>query len=301
MPGVHDIGALEEATDLFSAFWTAAHWVWQRRQTAKNFGFPFSEETVTETILLDIATRNPASIKIIPLNKHQEGKVGADWEWCFYNKAQTKFTRTLVQAKVLDDHDNEYSHIDRKIGNSSVRQIDRLIASAEQRGIPALYVFYNNLTTVSRVPAERCSCFNCAECWGCSAADAYAIRALLPDKTFDTLRDVCFPWLCLLCARETAGDADRDLPDRVSKALLQLEVLSTERVPALRDTASRPPFPQRVWKEPPPYFERSQAIGTDTSPQLQEMLVRTLQSENPDLDGIVLATEVEPEEEDAEQ
>ena len=44
--------------DLFTSFWLAAHWVWERPDTAKRFGMPFSEETITDAILLDLAGLN---------------------------------------------------------------------------------------------------------------------------------------------------------------------------------------------------------------------------------------------------
>ena len=112
----------QKPPSLLGSFWQAAHWVWERRATAKNAEFPFSEETVTETILLDLATQNPAEIQIIPLNKHEEGKLGADWEWLFFSRDYKRFCRLLVQAKVLDDTDHQYAHIDRTIGNTGVRQ-----------------------------------------------------------------------------------------------------------------------------------------------------------------------------------
>ena len=107
----------------------------------------------------------------------------------------------LVQAKVLDDEDEEYSHIDRKIGNTGVRQIDRLIQTARDRGIAAIYAFYNNLSDTSRVPIRTCSCFSCFGCWGCSMAIAPVVRNLLPDKSYDTLSAISRPWTCMLCPK----------------------------------------------------------------------------------------------------
>ena len=59
MPIVH---ASDIYPDLVTSFWRTAHWTWERRRVAKQIGFPFSEETITETILLDLATQNRAAI-----------------------------------------------------------------------------------------------------------------------------------------------------------------------------------------------------------------------------------------------
>lgn len=147
--------------------------------TAKRVGFPFSEETVTETVLLNLATANPHQVHIIPFNKHEEGNTGADWEWCFYSYRHSQFLPMLMQAKVLDDNDRQYAHIDRMIGNTGVRQIDRLLATAQRRGVAALYAFYNHLADPSRVPAQACSCCECEKCWGCSIAPAASVCAML--------------------------------------------------------------------------------------------------------------------------
>ena len=132
--------------DLFTSFWRAAHWTWERRLLAKQRGFPFSEETITETILLDLAAEHPLEILVQPLNKIREGKIGADWEWCFYNKGSNRFLRTLVQAKRLDDTETEYTHLDHKYRGTKALQMNRLLRNARKRGIPALYVFYNHLS-----------------------------------------------------------------------------------------------------------------------------------------------------------
>lgn len=159
----HGAPPFRNQVDLFTSLLCAAHWVWDRRRTAKLARFPFSEETVTETILLDLATQNPLEIQIVPFNKYQEAKTGADWEWCFYDQSKTQFARMIIQAKVLDDKDHEYAHFDRKIGNTGIRQIDRLLSTANARGVPALYVFYNHLSDPNRVPLDVCHCHGCLD------------------------------------------------------------------------------------------------------------------------------------------
>ena len=207
MPTLHASIAEEDHADLFTSFWRAAHWIWERRETAKEAGFPFSEETITETILLDLATAHPAEIQIYPLNKYQEGRLGADWEWCIYDANQFRFLRMLVQAKVLDNPEREYAHIDRKIGNTGVRQIDRLLETARKRGIPALYAFYNHVSDLDRLPLGNCECriCSCYSCWGCSVAFGPGIEAILPDKSFDALRKISKPWACLFLPRAGPG------------------------------------------------------------------------------------------------
>lgn len=171
--------------------------------TAKRAGLPFTEETITETILLDLATQNPLEVIVLPFNKRQEALTGADWEWCIFNQNETRFIRMLVQAKVLDNFDNEYAHIDRMIGKSGIRQIDQLLDTARLRRVPALYVFYNHVANVNRVPVGTCQCFGCLDCWGCSVALGVAVKSMLPNKSFDTLKTVSVPWTCLLCPEET--------------------------------------------------------------------------------------------------
>lgn len=179
-----------------------ATYTWHRRREAKTVGLPFGEETVTETILLDLKLAYPGKIAIVPFNKRQEGKVGADWEWCFVSRDEALCLPMLVQAKVLNDTETDYDHIARTIGNTGERQIDRLIDTATRRGIPAAYAFYNHLTDASVVPQECGSLEphqSQVESWGISVADAWDIRNLLPDQSFGSICEASFPLHCLLC------------------------------------------------------------------------------------------------------
>src|SRR5690606_2439034 len=75
---------------------------WSSRGSAKRVGLTFSEETVTETILLQLAESFPGQISIVPFNKRQEGRVGADWAWAFMSADGAHVYPMLVQAKALD-------------------------------------------------------------------------------------------------------------------------------------------------------------------------------------------------------
>ena len=281
--------SLGQPPDLTNSLILAAHWVWERRQTAKLQNFPFSEETITETVLLDLATMHPNEISVLPFNKVQESKTGADWEWCFYDRRRTQFVRMLIQAKVLDNSDKEYTHIDRFIGNSRVRQIDRLLSTARRRRVPALYVFYNHLTNPSRIPRNACSCMGCTECWGCSAALADAVSAKLPDKSFDTLKHLSRPWICLLCPAVGSSNPLASAPNVALSALRQMEQTSRE---VLRDrTFDTFRIPDEPSRQPPPYFEQMERIVSVDDPVEREGILDEIAAQNPGVDGIVLLTD----------
>ena len=284
---MHHPGLCGPLRDLDTGLYASAHWIWERRGTAKAIGFPFSEETVTETVLLDLASALAHEVHIVPFTKPEEGKIGADWEWCLFDRLNNRYLRFLMQAKVLDNADRVYAHIDRYIGNSGVRQIDRLRDTSIARGVPALYAFYNHLDDPSRLPLGQCACSPCEDCWGASVAPLDAIRGALPDKSFDTLRMVSFPWRCLLCTASGAGPGG-DPIDGALVALGRLAVLSRERFPnADRDGLPGPPEVPET--EPPSYLWPVLTAAEATRGAVPGEGVRAkLAGDNPGLDGVVL-------------
>ncbi|WP_339706461.1 DUF6615 family protein [uncultured Sphingosinicella sp.] len=277
--------------DLESGLYESAHWIWDRRATAKRTGFPFGEETVTETILMDLGSILSHSVHIVPFNKVEEGKVGADWEWCLYDHANNRYLRFLVQAKLLDDQDQLYAHVDRYIGNSGVRQIDRLADTSKRRGVPAIYVFYNHVTDSSRVPTDTCKCHACLHCWGASVAPLPAVLALLPDKSFDTLSGVSFPWLCLLCAGQ-GGRRSEDTIDNAIAGLQRLDQLSRERLGDLYLDIPRPP--EQPDREPPDYLAFLSDASTRKFDESSDATREKLRAAHPGLDGVVLVDVAAP-------
>jgi hypothetical protein len=270
------------ALSLCQSFLSSAYWVWERRGTAKRMSFAFSEETITETILLDLGTMHPQEITVLPFNKREEGKTGADWEWCFYTP-HSQFVRMLVQAKVLDDNDENYAHLDREIGSSGVLQIERLIANAQSLGIPAIYAFYNNLRDVRRLPKLGQSS---PPVWGISVAFADTIYGLLPSKSFDSISPISVPWAALVCPDTSA------LPVRVVNALDRLRLLSRDvdaRVMA-GEVPFRVPGPA-VQDGEPPYMAEVRDLPGITSRVARRQFIERMAARYPGRDGLILIGE----------
>jgi hypothetical protein len=203
----------------------------------------------------------------------------------FYDRKAKRYLRFLMQAKVLDDKDRLYSHIDRLIGNTGVRQIDRLKKTAENRGVPALYAFYNHLNDKARLLLNACSCYGCGECWGVSVATLPAVLHTLPDKSFDALRKVSYPWLCLLCAR-TTSQAPQDL---IARTLIGLRRLDTRARETLGDLFVDVPEPRREAENvAPDYLPEIIEMDLDLPATERETRLTRMGTENPGVDGVVL-------------
>ncbi|HEX6861003.1 MAG TPA: DUF6615 family protein [Caulobacteraceae bacterium] len=276
-------------TALFDILSYWAHWVWLRRARAKAARMAFSEETITETLLLDLATALPGQLHIEAFTKPKEGKTGADWEWCFYDLAAGHFFRMLIQAKSLDARDQAYTKLYYKVGKPKPGkhqpfQIARLRATAARRGVPAMYVFYNHLTDARRLPPSPCHCCaGCADCWGCSIAHADAIWALRWDNSFDTLRHISMPWACIACLTPSRSDPPSG-PEAVRQGL---QLFEAQVVAGAREFGMPPPPRHEYVLEttPPSYFDEVRKGSPDSSDT--ERSAR-LARRNPGVDGVVL-------------
>lgn len=120
--------------------------IWNRLQNSKAFGISQGEETLTDNILLYLASQNISSIKIIQTPKNLEPIKGTDWEWWIGNR-KAGYLRYAVQAKKLDFKSGRYSSLNHKVGtgSSSVAQHKILEEYARANKAIPLYAFYNHL------------------------------------------------------------------------------------------------------------------------------------------------------------
>lgn len=129
---------------LCQTFRELGHLTWTRLAEAHRIGLSWSEETNTETLLLELRLRHPKHVWVEPFSKWDESLNGADWEWWLGSPGAWIAMR--VQAKRLKVQSTaHFRGLQTYPGKKGVtRQINRLIraAKAEQRTpIYCLYVF----------------------------------------------------------------------------------------------------------------------------------------------------------------
>jgi hypothetical protein len=292
---------------------TLARTTWTRRGVAKHRKLVFQEESVTETVLQDLALTFPGRLTIRPFNKLEEGQNGADWAWAFVSADGKLSAAMLVQAKALDLKDKRYGKIDQKAAKSSgmVLQIDALLASAAKIGIPAVYAFYNHLTDTSKIP-DHCQTLRTSapgfpvESWGISVADAQVVNTTLPDKRFLTHRGHSMPLHCLLCSRAIGRRPAGGSPEAALRALARLAQLGRGRPMwpesepedeehlarlAVGDFDDEILLQERLRAPLPPIFDAVRRLDEIDDEDECERAVTALAADYPDLAGVVIMTD----------
>ena len=103
-----------------------------------NVPVSYGEETITETNLLELMRRHSDVVHLHTFSKHQESKVGADWEWYVVGRRRT--LRIRMQAKRVTR--NDVLRIRYTVGRSGRQQHDLLIQSAKADGMRPMYCIY---------------------------------------------------------------------------------------------------------------------------------------------------------------
>ena len=195
--------------------------------------FSLSEESLTDYRLLELgrAKAHLASrgyhLSIVKFTRADEGKkTGADWQWIFVGGG--RWIGLRVQAKKLYGNLNYQSL--RQKNKKGKFQYNQLIEDAERDNLFPVYCFYNYSTdSTYRVPAH-CPCFEHSEDWGCSIADAYAVRrrAVKKESQFDKISKVSAPLPHVFCCEPFRNWFD-SFPDFIAEQLQVLKANSGTR------------------------------------------------------------------------
>lgn len=224
--------------DVCQTFQFLASRVWDLSAISARHQLSLGEETITDTVLLELAMRHPTEGAMYKFNRTEEGKTGADWIWCVTDGHL--WFEMLVQAKKLDRTTMTYPRINRNIGNTSTRQIDQIINVANLSGITPMYCFYNFFDVTRFCPPWHICCMYSnlfSNLFGCSMAHAPAIR-MQQSHNFSNISRISLPWHCIVCCFFQGG---RSLPHRVRNACLELHERggSEQSVSNLKETSPR--------------------------------------------------------------
>jgi hypothetical protein len=186
-----------------------AAWTYARLDAARSLAIPQQEETITETLLLDIATALP-DLKVQAFTRAKESRNGADWQWewwfqgrqWFGLRVQAKRLKTLPKHGVGYDLDYVVS-----ARRNPRRQVDLLVDEARADGVQAAYVLYNG-PDLSHGYTWSCRQLPPSPAFfGVSLLPATVGRNLADAQTLDlaTVSARSRPWSCLVSCDPFGG------------------------------------------------------------------------------------------------
>ncbi|WP_055884225.1 DUF6615 family protein [Devosia sp. Root105] len=183
---------------LCSTFQELGALTWQRMTDAQRAGLKWSEETNTETLLLELGRRHPAQIVIQAFNRSEEASNGADWEWHIGSPGCWAGLR--VQAKRLEPGSSDFKRLQtQKAKKQKLPQIDNLLAHAKKDRLNPAYCFYlNRSPAVGFGPVTGVRPQTIFTPSGCFMADGVAVKATRSNN-FSKLSSLMFPWHWMVC------------------------------------------------------------------------------------------------------
>lgn len=266
-----------------------ANWVEHRLNAAAALGVEQYEETITQSVLLDLRQRIP-DLNIEVYTRVQENRdSGADWMWFW--EGEDLWFHHLVQAKRLVSIGR--GQVGYKLGyrprkssdaaSTSRLQVETLLAASQRLGVPAIYALYNSSTDEPR--AAKCGFWPAVALGdeGVTVLSAEIAEALVR-RSSRGLRDAvplgavapfARPWSCLAlcgerqCMRLPFGGEpgwsrlglDRpgrpgDLAYGAALALLAAQQLVEETQLLSEERVVGAPVQAGLLPEPPPWFRQ---------------------------------------------
>ena len=144
----------------------------------------YGEETITESNLLELRRRHPDVVHLRTFSKHQESRIGADWEWYIVGRRRT--LRMRVQAKRIQR--NGVLRIRHAVARSGRQQRDLLIEAAQERRMRPMYCIYCTESQRCLWTRWKGSIFET----GCLVADATNLS--LHTHSLSSIEWACWPW-----------------------------------------------------------------------------------------------------------
>ena len=142
----------------------------------------YGEETISESNLLELRRRHSDVVHLRTFSKHQESKIGADWEWYIVGRRRT--LRLRVQAKRLQR--NGVLKIRHEVTRSRRQQRDLLIEAAQANRMRPMYCIY-----CTEAQRSLWRLFRRLQN-GCLLADARNVP--LHTRSLHSIEWACWPW-----------------------------------------------------------------------------------------------------------
>ena len=227
--------------DLCHSFLGIADRVWREIDEADLSGLSYGEETITETILLQLNRNRSANVQIKAFSKQvEEPKNGSDWEWWIGKKGQWLGMR--IQAKKIKLSNEIFHRLQTyKTKSMSDTQINTLIKAAQADMLNPAYCLYVHSRKIAPLWQTSICCFapwDWPNQFGCLIADAAAVKSTQSNKLAD-LAHVCLPWHHLVCECLPSQHSGGSLADSAFAALTYSRDTAGEMISEMKGVDSR--------------------------------------------------------------
>ena len=233
-------------------------WTWNKLRDARKYGSPFSEETITESIILEFTKYGAGKLTVKTFTKRKESFNGSDWEWWFTGPSH-RWLGMRVQAKVLNLNSEKYEHLHYK------NQLETLISDANKNDLIPLYCMYSNWNIKKYKAAIRCQSYkHTVRHYGNAILNPYKVEKLKQQgrTELSSVIEDLHPMHCIFCCTGYGGS---DLPGRALKYLKGKEFLQFPENPEEDSTS------QFIKQSPPSYVLRLMSGGhEDTSIEVED-------------------------------
>lgn len=133
-------------SDAIRLFEELACSTWNLLADAKRLGLSFSEDTVSDLNMLQIARSHVNAVKVSRVTNRQEHFVGFDWMWLVSAPGVGRVIYVVQAKKMRLDNTPSYAYGTLKYPRCPPFQIDVLQKFADKIGAVPLYCFYNNVS-----------------------------------------------------------------------------------------------------------------------------------------------------------
>lgn len=214
---------------LCQTFRELSYQTWIQLGKARQAKHQMLEESITDSLMVELKLRHPYDVMTTTFTRHEEGKNGADWEWWFVDSTGTKGIGFRVQAKIINFKTNAFESL-HYLKKNGKYQTDVLVDAARKSSRPliplyCLYLHSNCLPTPWTVQLlnllgihagdARLNCYS--EHYACSLLSVHAVKKFKINKINELVDiiDDLYPWHLLICQSDL-HESQNTLMNRVT-------------------------------------------------------------------------------------
>lgn len=232
---------------LCQTFRELSYQTWIQLGKARQVKHQILEESITDSLMVELKLRHPYDVITTTFTRHEEGKNGADWEWWFVDSTGTKGIGFRVQAKIINFKNDSFEQLHYKnqtnilinkakkikgllippIARKLINPRKNLVIDRPLIPLYCLYIHDNNLWSKLHLGLSGILLNHTIEHYGCSimsADDVLRLKKKPPKKKVSDVVNYIMPWHYLVCPTYSSTSV-KSLPEKVRDSVVEHDLV----------------------------------------------------------------------------